>query len=215
MKRMKLFLHLAHLNHMFLKSVTKTGRDPPPPNVKKLTFFAKASLTFFVFDAVSKKFKFSPAIPPMKFECIFWPEMRESWDLETAGVGAGHSLSSVSHRCIPCCSGHWPASGRSLNLKCWQLSFVLVLIWAEQASSVARVGRSPGAARVKEVQGWVWVWDWAGAANWATCAMCQVWWLEKTFLPLTIIIKPLNAVTNQYSEFGNWKKIQAPPDNMT
>ena len=75
---------------MFFKSVTKTGRDPPS-ECKKITFFAKAFLAFFVFDAVSKKFKFSPAIPPMKFECIFWPEMRESWDLETAGVGAGHS----------------------------------------------------------------------------------------------------------------------------
>ena len=213
MKRMKLFLHLAHLNHMFLKSVTKTGRDPPS-ECKKTNIFCEG------FPYILRFWRCLQEI--QVFSCHTTNEVWMHLLARDEGVlGPGDSwcrgwpLSSVSHRCIPCCSGHWPASGRSLNLKCWQLSFVLVLIWAEQASSVARVGRSPGAARVKEVQGWVWVWDWAGAANWATCAMCQVWWLEKTFLPLTIIIKPLNAVTNQYSEFGNWKKIQAPPDNMT
>ena len=40
MKRMKLFLHLAHLNHMFLKSVTKTGRDPPS-ECKKTKIFCE------------------------------------------------------------------------------------------------------------------------------------------------------------------------------
>ena len=144
------------------------------------------------------------------FWCIFWPEMMS---LLTPGsrprrqlARAGAALPSFSPPASPAV-----ATGRSLNLKFWQLSFVLVLIWAG-SRVLADLSVSD---RVKEVQGWVWreCGDPAAAANWATCATCQVWWLEKTFLLFGIIIKPLNA--SVLENFKLSQKILAPTDTKT
>ena len=109
MKRMKLFLHLAHLNHMFLKSVTKTGRDPPSECKKNI--FCEG------FPYILRFWRCLQEI--QVFSCHTTNEVWMHLLARDEGVlGPGDSwcrgwpLSSVSHRCIPCCSGHWPALGQ-------------------------------------------------------------------------------------------------------
>ena len=137
------------------------------------------------------------------FWCIFWPEMMslltpdpgDSWPWLMA-------LSRVSHRLHPL---QWPPADH------WTWNFgssALYWFWFGLEPGVG--SHLPVSDRVKEVQGWVWreCGDPAAAANWATCATCQVWWLEKTFLLFGIIIKPLNA--SVLEKFKLSQKIFAP-----
>ena len=74
-------------------------------------------------------------------------DTRPRRQLVRAGQGwPGAALPSFSPPASPAV-----ATGRSLNLKFWQLSFVLVLIWAG-SRVLADLSVSD---RVKEVQGWV------------------------------------------------------------
>ena len=95
-------------------------------------------------------------------------------------------LSRVSHRLHPL---QWPPADHWT----WNVgSSALYWFWFGLGASEPCVGRSLVSDRVKEVQGWVWreCGDPAAAANWATCATCQVWWLEKLSYSSWALLNP-------------------------